>query len=30
MTGADAGLFVELGDRASFFEVSPGRVDAKN
>ncbi len=30
MTGADAGLFVELGDRASFFEVSPGRVGAKN
>ena len=29
MTGADAGLFVELGDRASFFEVSPGRVSAK-
>ena len=29
MTGADAGLFAELGDRASFFEVSPGRVSAK-
>ena len=30
MTGADAGLFLELGDRASLFEVSPGRVGAKN
>jgi DNA replication and repair protein RecF len=29
MTGADAGLFAELGERASFFEVSPGRVSAK-
>jgi DNA replication and repair protein RecF len=29
MTGADASLFAELGDRASFFEVSPGRVGAK-
>jgi DNA replication and repair protein RecF len=30
MTGADSGLFAELGDRASFFEVSPGRVGAKH
>ena len=30
MTGADAGLFAELGDRAWFFEVSPGRVSAGN
>lgn len=29
MTGADASLFTELGDRASFFEVSPGRVGPK-
>jgi DNA replication and repair protein RecF len=29
MTGADAGLFAELGERASFFDVSPGQVSPK-